>query len=81
MPDTRPRMTPAQARVYAAIRDHARAHGYLPILTDLSRTLGITYPTLSQHLDALHAKGYLEVQRRGVGRPPLVQPAGGWAEA
>jgi predicted ArsR family transcriptional regulator len=72
-------MTPAQGRAYQYLRTYADQHGGLPIMTDAARALGITYPTLSQHLDALHAKGYLHVERRGVGRPPLVQFDGGRA--
>jgi repressor LexA len=44
----------------------------MPDLAELARSLGITYVTLKQHLDALAHKGYLTVEGRGRGRSPVI---------
>jgi len=43
-----------------------------PLLSVSAQQLGIHYVTLREHLNELVRKGYLRVESRGRGRPPLV---------
>jgi repressor LexA len=65
-------LSPRQHKVYERLRDHHRRTGALPDLSELARSLGITYVTLKQHLEALAHKGYLTFEGRGRGRSPIV---------
>lgn len=59
-----------QMQVLDALRDAYERTGSPPELTALSRSLGISYSTLREHLRALEAKGKLLVESRGPGRSP-----------
>jgi repressor LexA len=51
--------------------------GAMPEVADLARDLGMHYMSLKQHLQALHKKGHLHFESRGVGKSPhlrLVRP-------
>jgi repressor LexA len=64
--------SPRQAKVYQRLLDYQARHGQLPDLSELARSLGITYVTLKQHLEGLARKGYLSFEGRGRGRSPLI---------
>jgi len=65
-------LSPRQHKVYDRLLEHHRRHGGTPELSQLARSLGITYVTLKQHLEALAHKGYLTFEGRGRGRSPIV---------
>ena len=65
-------LSPRQHKVYDRLLEHHRRHGGTPELSQLARSLGITYVTLKQHLEALAGKGYLSFESRGRGRSPVV---------
>jgi len=65
-------LSPRQHKVYDRLLEHHRRHGGTPELSQLARSLGVTYVTLKQHLEALAAKGYLSFESRGRGRSPIV---------
>lgn len=67
-----PTPSPRQAKVYQRLLEHQRRSGELPNLSELARSLGITYVTLKQHLEALASKGYLSFESRGRGRSPIL---------
>jgi repressor LexA len=64
--------SPRQAKVYQRLLEHRQRHGQMPDLASFARSLGITYVTLKQHLDALEHKGYLTFEGRGRGRSPVI---------
>ncbi|HET9028306.1 MAG TPA: S24 family peptidase [Trueperaceae bacterium] len=66
-----------QLQVLDALRAAYERTGSTPELTALSRTLGISYSTLRDHLRALEAKGELLLKSRGPGRSPHLTLLGG----
>jgi len=68
-----------QRRVLEELEEEHR-QGRLPLLSALAQQLGIHYVTLREHLSELARKGYLRIESRGRGRPPVVtllkQPQG-----
>lgn len=70
------RLSERQARVYARLRQWWRQRGAQPSLRELALSLGISYPSLRQHLEALETKGYLRLKGQGRGRPPIIALGG-----
>lgn len=66
-----------QLQVLDALRAAYERTGATPELTALSRTLGISYSTLREHLRALETKGELLLESRGPGRSPRLTLLGG----
>jgi repressor LexA len=66
-------LSPKQAKIFDRLREHHRRTGSMPDLSELARSLGITYVTLKQHLEALAHKGHLTFEGRGRGRSPVVR--------
>lgn len=61
--------TPMQQRVLERLHSVTSDQS----LSDLARSMGITYVTLKQHLEALHRKGHLEFRSIGRGKSPTVR--------
>ena len=66
-------LSPRQRKVYDRLLEHHRRTGGTPDLSEFARGRGITYVTLTQHLEALASKGYLTFEGRGRGRSPIVR--------
>lgn len=59
-------LTGKQQAVLEAVRAYWRQHGVPPALVNLASALGLSLPTVHQHLLALERKGYLEhINRSG----------------
>jgi repressor LexA len=53
-------MTPRQLDVVIAVRNFRHLHGYGPTLCELADQLGVSQPTISQHVTELVKKGVLK---------------------
>jgi repressor LexA len=65
-------LSKGQERVYTRLKQWWQQRGAQPSLRELAGSLGISYPSLRQHLEALEGKGYLKLQSQGRGRPPIL---------
>ena len=61
-------ITEKQRHIYNRLKAEGDAS-----LSDLAAELGITYPSLRQHVLALEQKGFVKFEPRGVGRSPRVR--------
>lgn len=61
-------MTPRQQDVLRAVKRHLRAYRCAPTRAELGRELGVSRPTVEQHLQALRGQGALVLRRewRGI---------------
>ena len=66
------KLSQKQAQAYQALEDAWLIDNRQPNLTELAQQLGIHYVTLRQHLNALETKGYLSIETKGSGRPPVI---------
>ncbi len=56
-------LTPAQKRVLDALLSLINIHGYPPTTRELAETLGISAPSVHEHLTRLETKGYIRHTR------------------
>lgn len=67
-------LTHARARVLRLLEKGR--DGELPDLATLARELELHHSTVQEHLQALAADGFIQLERRGVGRKPLIRLRG-----
>lgn len=53
-------LPPGQAKILSFINRYRSEKGYGPTLDEVSKALGVTIPTVYQHVKALRRKGYLK---------------------
>jgi repressor LexA len=62
-------LTPRQLEIVRFIRDYFAAHQYAPTMQEIADRLGVSRPTVFEHIEALQAKGALKrprAQARGI---------------
>lgn len=61
-------MTPRQKQVLSSVKRHLRAYRCAPTRAEIAAELGVSRPTVEQHLQALKAEGQLVLtkQWRGI---------------
>ena len=52
-------LTPRQHQIVTFIRDYIAEHGYAPTMQEIADHLGVSRPTVFEHIEALEAKGAL----------------------
>lgn len=60
----------AQGKLLRLLEKHRGVE--MPEVATLARELGVHHSTVQQHLQALADKGFVRLERRGVGRRPLI---------
>ena len=65
--------TKSQKRVLALLKRHWHERGGQPNLNDVAKDLGVHYVSLKQHLEALDSKGYLQFEKQGRGKTPIIR--------
>lgn len=73
-------LTPRQLEIVRFIRDYAAEHGYAPTMQEMADQLGVSRPTVFEHIEALEAKGALRRERarsRAIELTPQVFTAAG----
>lgn len=56
-------LTPRQLEIVKFIRDFTARHDYAPTMQEIAEHLGVSRPTVFEHLTALHARGALKKDR------------------
>jgi len=57
-------LTPRQLEIVRFIRDYTAEHGYAPTMQEMADQLGVSRPTVFEHIEALEAKGALRRERQ-----------------
>jgi len=55
-------LTPRQLEIVTFIREYFADHGYAPTMQEMADHLGVSRPTVFEHIEALEAKGALQRQ-------------------
>ena len=55
-------LTPRQLEIVSFIRDYFADKGYAPTMQEIANHLGVSRPTVFEHIEALEAKGALQRQ-------------------
>ena len=57
-------LTPRQLEIVRFIRDYTAEHSYAPTMQEMADHLGVSRPTVFEHIEALEAKGALRRERQ-----------------
>jgi repressor LexA len=57
-------LTPRQLEIVRFIRDYTAEHSYAPTMQEMANQLGVSRPTVFEHIEALEAKGALRRERQ-----------------